>query len=1275
MGVPSPEGRGLAELLNRDGAASAAVTRHAAGHDEGDGAVGRSTVMREGARTAGQTLRFALGIEGFAGDEGTVTPRLAAAFRAKVEKMCAEAEESERALAGATFDRTIQAGDASSSPRPPNAEVGDDAMTEDSEPPSRARAAARLGPDVCTVDMASISGNLQFSKKSSNSMDLCVESHSNFSSCRASVCVIKGKWQYETTLETAGIQQVGWATFMCPFTNEEGVGDAQDSYAYDGKRVRKWNVNCEQYGQPWACGDVIGCCIDLDKREIRFYRNGIDLGVAFRNVRSAVSGERSRRSMLAYFPALSLSHGERCELNFGSKPFRYPVEGFTPLETPSDGSTSCRARFLTGCLGRLSCELDTTRATSSKVESIISQDDAHVAAGLIMEGLGPLITRPYLAEAELLPLLHNLNSPTGSQCALRSVIDLLSSCCEEHEFDAFVENVFAGLEHRCRTSLFDASGFPQTASYPHLDLACALLGHEMVLRSFISSAHFDIIMEGLMTRKQPNSHDLSNLMPTVWWLGAQDTVCSEERMKISCNSISISIENIEAKQREICYTLYGHPDPTSDDPLSNCFVNFARRLLVKNRCAVRNVQPPGLSDNSVLVSVYFVMLDIMKHTIMRPGDQSGPTAFPVSTFLRNDHEYFDLGRLGGTYNHVRTEFPLEEGVEDADVALSPDMCIGAQKEGGAGDDEAERPTTFDADGAFSGNSAVQLLDLLVLFFHLGVATNFKLATHQLQAQLQAINQLDDTDRRIAQQEVYSEDQLRHLKEARAVFREDVIESVRSCCWHRLGLFSSTKQDRMVMTCTYLTRLLLRISADHGKLFSYVPEAYIECVIDTFHALRRGDPPIAPTSPLLKEGLQDIITFVVKHFNDARIIHPDSRDQLLQSVSVLLQSKQYVRAFEKNEYARANLARSLLQNFDSRFWIPISNIILRLCKGRGFGVSESGVSKDSTDCASPFFQGLICDTCRSDPDVLASFLNKLFNMLNWTVTEFSVALKDIMEIVRRRQFPDIQQQQRKWTIMYELSLNLERILEFLTLELPEIFCVGDSINMTRLCEVLVFVLSHTCGPSNLFDKAKRLHLQSFEKITKESLLEPVIGIIINLRVGYMKVKGEREKGVLVPWMPAEVQQGPIESFSRRLAEMDSPEAIANVRTLNGMSWAPENRSPEHRIVHLSEFFDQLSQDTEAVKKSKEDAGLDGESDIPEAFLDPILMTLMKDPVLLPDSQQTIDRATIQRHLLSSNTDPFTRSELTLKMIQPNTELKTKIEAWQEASRKRKAASSE
>lgn len=59
----------------------------------------------------------------------------------------------------------------------------------------------------------------------------------------------QGAWMYEVSLGTAGIQQLGWATSDCPFDNEEGVGDAPDSYAWDGKRVQRWNVTNAPYGR------------------------------------------------------------------------------------------------------------------------------------------------------------------------------------------------------------------------------------------------------------------------------------------------------------------------------------------------------------------------------------------------------------------------------------------------------------------------------------------------------------------------------------------------------------------------------------------------------------------------------------------------------------------------------------------------------------------------------------------------------------------------------------------------------------------------------------------------------------------------------------------------------------------------------------------------------------------------------------------------------------------------------------------------------------------
>lgn len=50
-----------------------------------------------------------------------------------------------------------------------------------------------------------------------------------------------------------------------------------------------------------------------------------------------------------------------------------------------------------------------------------------------------------------------------------------------------------------------------------------------------------------------------------------------------------------------------------------------------------------------------------------------------------------------------------------------------------------------------------------------------------------------------------------------------------------------------------------------------------------------------------------------------------------------------------------------------------------------------------------------------------------------------------------------------------------------------------------------------------------------------------------------------------------------------------------------------------------------------------------------MLDPLMYTLMEDPVTLPGSKVTIDRATIQAHLLSDPNDPFNRAPLKIEDV--------------------------
>jgi len=61
--------------------------------------------------------------------------------------------------------------------------------------------------------------------------------------------------------------------------------------------------------------DVIGCFLDLTKGEIKFSKNGLDLGVAF-----TLNAQQKSQT---YYPAVVLKNAEMA-FNFGAQPFKYP---------------------------------------------------------------------------------------------------------------------------------------------------------------------------------------------------------------------------------------------------------------------------------------------------------------------------------------------------------------------------------------------------------------------------------------------------------------------------------------------------------------------------------------------------------------------------------------------------------------------------------------------------------------------------------------------------------------------------------------------------------------------------------------------------------------------------------------------------------------------------------------------------------------------------------------------------------------------------------------
>ncbi|CCH41439.1 ubiquitin conjugation factor E4 B [Wickerhamomyces ciferrii] len=100
---------------------------------------------------------------------------------------------------------------------------------------------------------------------------------------------------------------------------------------------------------------------------------------------------------------------------------------------------------------------------------------------------------------------------------------------------------------------------------------------------------------------------------------------------------------------------------------------------------------------------------------------------------------------------------------------------------------------------------------------------------------------------------------------------------------------------------------------------------------------------------------------------------------------------------------------------------------------------------------------------------------------------------------------------------------------------------------------------------------------------------------------------------------------------------------------------------NRNIANGEFIDKFigfayKAESKRLEEEEEEQEL---GEVPDEFLDPLMYTIMKDPVTLPTSKVNIDRSTIKAHLLSDSTDPFSRQPLKFEDVIPNEDLRQQI----------------
>jgi hypothetical protein len=268
----------------------------------------------------------------------------------------------------------------------------------------------RTGP--AKVNMTGKAGSLDIGS------DMRIASRAGFSTAVGNVYVTKGRWYYQVVLNSRGLFQIGWATnkHTPNTTTGDGCGDDVYSWAYDGHRCKKWHSGAQTYSQSrWTTNDVVTCALDLDVTggEMRFFLNGDDLGVAFKNF---AIGE-------GLYPCVSISSGESCTFVFEASKLKktigntngngrnalkspdgyYPLEGDKPVA--DDPSYMRRAIDISGQL-------------EYSGHALLVQGDYqycnHIAKKLAL--LGVTVTIPTVASAQSLRIDDPLkpNIPKGN---------------------------------------------------------------------------------------------------------------------------------------------------------------------------------------------------------------------------------------------------------------------------------------------------------------------------------------------------------------------------------------------------------------------------------------------------------------------------------------------------------------------------------------------------------------------------------------------------------------------------------------------------------------------------------------------------------------------------------------------------------------------------------------------------------------------------------------------------------------------------------------------
>ncbi|KAL8694546.1 MAG: hypothetical protein Q9218_000802 [Villophora microphyllina] len=288
--------------------------------------------------------------------------------------------------------------------------------------------------------------------------------------------------------------------------------------------------------------------------------------------------------------------------------------------------------------------------------------------------------------------------------------------------------------------------------------------------------------------------------------------------------------------------------------------------------------------------------------------------------------------------------------------------------------------------------------------------------------------------------------------------------------------------------------------------------------------------------------------------------------------------------------------------------------------------------------------------KANVDFFIRFVNLLLNDVTFVLDESLTAFQQMHNLSQELQDPQhleqaVRQEKEealtaakgKAKSYMQLTNETVAMLKLFTEALADAFTMPEIVQ--RLADMLDYNLDVLVGP-----KSSELIVENPQDydFQPKTLLSEIIDVYLNLRKKENFILAVARDGR--SYKPANFQKATT-IFQTKAKELKSSQEL--------------------------QIWTALGEKFRSAKEADVQAE-DALGEIPDEFLDPLVFTLMTDPVILPTSRTTMDRSTIRSHLLSDPNDPFNRSPLKIEDVVPNSELKAQIEAFIAEKRGKKMA---